>query len=224
MSIRMNIPINIPGKPGGNAGFTLIEIMVTMVVMSIGLLGLAGLQATALRSNSGATFQTHVVLYANEMAERIQANPDGVTANSFLNITSATIDCGALPNPYCEEYYDEGSGAVIAAESCNSTELAAFDINTWFCGIARATNDPGNRGAGITTQLSSASAAIVCTDSDAASGTPDADACSPNSTHTISINWRTLKEKGTDFTDSGECLNTGDDATDCQSLRLVIKP
>lgn len=87
------------------AGFTLIEILVTMVVMSIGFLGLAGLQATALRSNSGASFRTQAVVYTNDMAERIRANPTAVTNNNFLLANSpGNIDCTALPAQYCDSF------------------------------------------------------------------------------------------------------------------------
>jgi len=193
--------------------------MVTMVVMTIGLLGLAGLQATALRSNSSATFRTQAILYANDMAERIKANPTAVANNDF-DVSSATIDCSALPVPYCEGYYNEDSSEAVTAANCSASQLASFDINTWYCGIARSTGTPTNRGAGLSTQLPQTSATISCTDSDVT----DADLCSPNSTHTITVTWRTLKGRGTNFVDTGECLNDDDAATDCQSITLVIQP
>lgn len=216
-----------------HSGFTLVEIMVTMVVMTIGFLGLAGLQATALRSNSGATLRTQAVIYANDMAERIRANPAGVTSNQFLNIDSTVnINCGALP-PLCEEFFDQGFGVVTAATNCTPNQMAAFDINAWFCGGIRDGLNANIRGNGLwanplnpaTAILPMASATITCTDSDLVG---DIDPCSPNSVHTITVNWRTRKEQGSDFDALGggpaTCINAGDAATDCQSVSLVIQP
>ena len=220
-------------NPRNHQGFTLVEIMVTMVVMSIGFLGLAGLQATALRSNSGANLRTQAVLYANDMAERIRANPAGVTTNQFLNVDStANINCGALPLTLCEEFFDEGLGVVTPAQNCNANDMAAFDINTWFCGNIRDGLNANVRGNGLWANplnptasiLPMASATITCTDSDPVG---DVDPCSPNSVHTITVNWRTRKEQGVDFDaldGPGACINAGDAATDCQSISLVIQP
>lgn len=208
-----------------HSGFTLIEIMVTIVVMSIGFLGLAGLQATALRSNSGATLRTQAVLYANDMAERIRANPVAVTNNQFLNIDStANINCAALPPTLCEEFFDEGLNVVTPATNCISNDMAAFDINTWFCGGIRDGFNANTRADGVNAQLPMASATISCTDSDPVG---DIDPCSPNSVHTITVNWRTRKEGQSDFDaleGAGACINAGDAATDCQSVSLVIQP
>lgn len=217
---------------GHQSGFTLVEILVTMIVMTIGFLGLAGLQATALRSNSGATLQTQAVIYINDMAERIRANPLGVADtvipvpnHQFAAVDSTVnINCNALPAPYCEEYWDEGTNAVVPAQNCNSAQLAAFDINTWFCGGARDPADPTNRGPGINNQLGTqASVSITCNDNNAA----DADPCSPSSPHTIAINWRTRKADGSDFDaleGLGNCRDAGDATTDCQSIALAIQP
>jgi len=236
--------MNIPTKQRALFGFTLVEVLVTMVVMSIGLLGLAGLQATSLRSNSGANFRTQAILYANDMAERIRANPAAVADDTvpvpnhqFLNVNSTAINCGAaLPVPYCEEFWDEGTNAIVPAATCNPAQLAAYDINTWICGGARDAGDPSVRGPGLNSplfinqllngQLPQAAASIICNDNNGA----DADPCSPSSPHTITVSWRTIKESGSNFDEDvdgdgiDDCLNVGDASTDCHMVSLVIQP
>ncbi|HHJ80721.1 MAG TPA: type IV pilus modification protein PilV [Candidatus Tenderia electrophaga] len=59
------------------AGFSLIEVLITMVVLSIGLLGVAGMQASGLRNNHAAYTKTQATNLAMDMAERIRANPQG---------------------------------------------------------------------------------------------------------------------------------------------------
>ena len=72
------------------AGFSLIEVLVTMVVLSIGLLGVAGMQASGLRNNHAVYTKTQATNLAMDMAERIRANPKG-RANYVGFDTSGTI-------------------------------------------------------------------------------------------------------------------------------------
>lgn len=79
-----------------SAGFTLLEVMIALVIFSIGLLGLAGLQAGGLRSNYTAELRTIAMIQAQDMAERILANPQGVDANAYDNLAAAIpgqVDC-----------------------------------------------------------------------------------------------------------------------------------
>lgn len=61
-------------RPGVSAGFTLIEILVTVIVLSIGLLGLAGLQATSLKFNSTAYQRSQATSLAYDIIDRMRAN------------------------------------------------------------------------------------------------------------------------------------------------------
>jgi len=63
--------------PSGQAGFSLIEVMVTLVVLGIGMLGLAALQITGMRVNDGALIRTRAVIAAADLADRIRAQPAG---------------------------------------------------------------------------------------------------------------------------------------------------
>ena len=162
------------------AGFTLIEVLVTMIVLSVGLLGTAALQITGIRSATGATSRTQATLLADDIVERMRANVTAVdTPNAFAAVDSAAIDCTALPNPYCAEHND-GSGTV-AAQTCTTTEMAAYDINVWFCGI----NSGGTRRGGVVNSLPAATASITCVDKD----TSDTDVCTNRSSHNITIGW-----------------------------------
>ncbi len=104
---------NSPARRSG--GFTLIEIMVSVTVLSIGLLGLAGLQATALRNNQSAFMRTQASLLAYDLADRMRANPDAVTAGAYSSETttaSATSDCSTTTG-------------------CSTTAMAANDLYEW---------------------------------------------------------------------------------------------
>lgn len=185
--------MNIMNEQQHTRGFTLIELLVAVVILSVGLLGLAGMQITGLRSVNNAHSYTQATLAVNDIVERIRANPVATNNNAFMAVDSAlNIDCTAMPNPYCSEYYDGSS--VVAAQACTPADMAAYDINVWFCG---ENIGGGNRAGALSTAFPQAALTITCNDqnppndpADPSAGTyDDGDACTYGSTHTISLNW-----------------------------------
>ncbi len=176
----------------------------TIVVLSIGLLGMAALQMTGLRSVNSASHRTQATLLLNDITERIRANPTAVDNNAFMSVDSAaTINCGAFPDPYCGEYHD--GSAVVNAASCTSTEMATYDLNVWFCGV----NSGGARAGGTQTILPTATATIICNDTDLI----DADLCTNGSPHTLSLSWTELNPN-----------RTSADDTVTQTIAITIQP
>ncbi len=57
---------------GPNAGFTLVESMLTLAIMAVGLLALAGLQITALRGNALSRSMTTAVSIAEQRLEQLK--------------------------------------------------------------------------------------------------------------------------------------------------------
>ncbi len=90
-----------------NAGFTLVESMLTLAIMSMGLLALAGLQITALRGNALSRRMTTAVSIAEQRLEQlkntsytnIQAEAaTQVTASNLHFTRQVTVTTGPLPN------------------------------------------------------------------------------------------------------------------------------
>ncbi len=90
-----------------NAGFTLVESMLTLAIMSMGLLALAGLQITALRGNALSRRMTTAVSLAEQRLEQlkntsytnIQAEAATLVTASNLQFTrQVTVTNGPLPN------------------------------------------------------------------------------------------------------------------------------
>ncbi len=93
-----------------SAGFTLIEVLVTMVVLSIGLLGLAMMQTVSLKYNHNAQLRTQATAFAYDILDRMRVNRN--QANAYTS---------ELPNP---------------APTCNHAlsptgDLAARDLAQW---------------------------------------------------------------------------------------------
>lgn len=167
----------------------MVEVLVTLVILSTGLLSMATLQITGLRSTNSSTYRTQATLIASDIAERMRTNPAAIRNNNFMDVDSSTnIDCNVLPVPYCEEFYNASTSAVTPAQVCTSDEMAAFDINVWFCGQAISSAGTGIRAGGVQKLLPSALATIMCTDTNPG-GVADADLCTNRSPHIISITW-----------------------------------
>jgi type IV pilus assembly protein PilV len=200
-------------------GFTLIELLIAVVILSVGLLGLAGMQITGLRSVNSSSSYTQATLAVNDLVERIRANPVASDNNAFLLVESPAIspntnstdpnlvliNCAAMPNPYCSEYYDGTN--VVTATSCTPDQMAAYDINTWFCGE----NNGAGRTGSLSSQFPQAEVRITCNDID----NTDADACTYGSRHTVSLSWRELDPNR----DSGN-----PNATINRNITLTIQP
>lgn len=173
-------------------GLTLLEVLVTLSVVSIGLLSMASLQLTGIRSVNSSSFRTQASIMVNDLVERMRANPTAVNDNLFRNVNSTNLNCNTLPAAYCSEYYSGTSDGLIAAASCNTTELATYDLNVWFCGES----NNGARADGVRDILPSAQLTITCDDTNPPSGA-DADVCTNRSPHSISLRWTEINPHAT---------------------------
>jgi type IV pilus assembly protein PilV len=81
-----------------DAGFSLIEVLVTVVLLAIGLLGLAALQAHATLTSIEAYQRTQALLLVHDMIERIRANkPDALRYIGANYGAGAVVACAAQP-------------------------------------------------------------------------------------------------------------------------------
>jgi type IV pilus modification protein PilV len=107
-------------------GVTLLENMVALLVISVGLLGFAGMQAFTLHGGASTTYRQLAMQQAQDMADRIRANPA-----AYYTLDAVT---GLYPNRY---HGVKASAAPTApptdcrTKSCTASEFAAFDIYEW---------------------------------------------------------------------------------------------
>lgn len=98
-----------------SAGFTLIEVLITIFVAGIGLLAVAGLQAMAKKFNYDAAQRTSASTLAQSLVESLRGNPgalDGyLTADA--STVAASVNCGS------------------SSARCTPGELAAYDLWRW---------------------------------------------------------------------------------------------
>jgi len=107
--------MNQHAQAGRSAGFTLIEVLVTIFVTAVGLLTIAGLQAASKKVNYEATQRTTATALAQDMVERIRANAQAKTSYLVSDATAAT----------------SGTNCAAANAVCSSSVLAAYDVYQW---------------------------------------------------------------------------------------------
>lgn len=118
-------------------GLTMIEVLVALVILSVGVLGVAGLQGIAKRANHQALQRTLATHLADEIIERIRANPS--SAASYHTGTAAPLGGGTItaePTPDCRD------------NTCLPAQLATHDLWLWEQAIdgAAITVDDSNAG------------------------------------------------------------------------------
>ncbi|RMD78760.1 MAG: type IV pilus modification protein PilV [Gammaproteobacteria bacterium] len=94
-------------------GTSLMEVLVTVVVLSVGLLGLAGLQAGSQRNAHHAYLRGQAVALAYDILDRMRANPAGVQAGAYDQISGPVSDPGCIQ------------------AGCTPAQLAQHDAYQW---------------------------------------------------------------------------------------------
>ena len=103
-------------------GYSLIELLVAILVIGLGVLGAAGLQLASSKNTRIALEGTTAVILAQDMAERLRANPQGAYAG---------VADGSAPPGFVD----------CLAANCTPTELASFDVTVWKCSLGRWLDD-----------------------------------------------------------------------------------
>ncbi len=150
------------------AGFTLLEVMIAILILSFGLLGIAGLQIRSVKVNQGSVYRSVAALRANEIADRMRANPAGYIAGNYFTYLSSTALPVAGDDPGCAVEHPGISGLVAhthtVSSDCSADNLAKDDAYIWR--VMNAGTLPSGSG-------------IVCraTDAHTTTGTPASTDC-----------------------------------------------
>ncbi|MBF0145463.1 MAG: type IV pilus modification protein PilV [Magnetococcales bacterium] len=100
---------------GWTAGFSLLEVLITLVVVSIGLLGLAKLQLNAIKFVYSSHLRSQALFLSRDIFERMRANRtlalSGAYATAFDVTVGAVTDC--------------------VASACTPAQMVTYDLAQW---------------------------------------------------------------------------------------------
>lgn len=97
--------------PARQAGFTLLEGLITMLVIAFAMLGAAQLQAYSMKVNQGSQFRSQAVILGMDLLERVEANNEGAIAGAYA-VTLPT----AISSPGCDQ------------NPCSAAQMATYDL------------------------------------------------------------------------------------------------
>ncbi len=115
-------------------GFSLVEVLVAMLVVAMGILALAGLLQASVRYSKMSELRSTATLLANDIADRLRANPIGAK----LGADGYDLTAKAFPTALAATH----AGCTRAAP-CDPAELARADLTAWTARL-RATLPKGS--------------------------------------------------------------------------------
>lgn len=101
------------------AGFSLIEVLVTILIVSFGLLGIAGMLFASINAGQVAMNRSSAVSLANEMADRVRSNWQAVKLGSFNAVTTSAQSGASSCSTTC------------MTAVCSPSDQATLDVCLW---------------------------------------------------------------------------------------------
>ncbi len=104
------------------AGFSMIEVLISLVLIAVAMFGHAGLQLNAMKFAKSGASRMQAAFLSNELAERMEANKAGSVGGNYVvaNVTSTPST----------------SATDCATTACNASALAAYDLAEWTARVA----------------------------------------------------------------------------------------
>lgn len=129
--------MNPPRFIRSHAGFSLLEVVVTMAILAVGLLGLAGLQLRALNAEAESFSRGQAVTLATEMADRMYANMTELKTSTSASTGYNQQDASSVKVVFGTNYNNDcitvtNSTAALQASCCAAkATIAARDLCEW---------------------------------------------------------------------------------------------
>ncbi|PKM30517.1 MAG: type IV pilus modification protein PilV [Gammaproteobacteria bacterium HGW-Gammaproteobacteria-11] len=138
------------------AGFSLLEVLITLLLVTVGLLGMVAMQGRSIAYTTDSLHRTQAAILANELIEIIRATPSSVVEdeNASLYFTgtlptpAAGQECLELPDSELMDRQIECWGDKVR-RLLPGTEDAAVSSQFYVC----LTDTPGNCGTGTALEI-----------------------------------------------------------------------
>ncbi len=116
----------------GAAGFTLIEVLITLLVVSVGMLGLAKLEAAAVSESKVSRVRSLMSFQAESLASLMRANRAfWATTTSPLPGFTITADGTLTPPTAASIPPADASCKTAPSAPCSAAVLANLDLTNW---------------------------------------------------------------------------------------------
>jgi type IV pilus assembly protein PilV len=109
------------------AGFTLVELLVTMLIVSVGILGIVKLEAAGVSESQVSRVRSLMTYQAESLASSMRANRGYWASTTAAFSTWTSVATGTQSYPISGNAGD----ATCMANTCSSTEMAYADWVSW---------------------------------------------------------------------------------------------
>jgi len=106
--------VQISIKNQNQAGFTLLEILVTSIILAIGLLGIASLQNSSIKLSYDSYIRTQASILSYDLMDRVRANPTATPTQCIS--TTATCDSTDILDSDLADWYDQATAIFPVGE------------------------------------------------------------------------------------------------------------
>lgn len=165
---------NTAGRRSRQAGFSMLEVLISVFVVAIGLLGIAALQFMSKRSNFEAVQRTTATLLATDITERLRANRSQLL--NYAGDASAPITPLGGPTPTRTQ-----PATLCTTSACGPYDLSQYDLWEWETQLNGLSDEDTASGAGTGGLV----APTACITTDTAAGVVDR-----SGQYIVAIAWR----------------------------------
>lgn len=116
-----------------SAGFSLVEVLISIVVLSVALLGTAALTAASLKNTNGSYYRSLATILADDMLDRMRANIDRARDKKYNFTDAGSIVAGtSLEHFDCVEWLNAVQDALPGGTGTVDVEAgSATIVITW---------------------------------------------------------------------------------------------
>lgn len=111
------------------AGFTLVELLMTMVIVAVGILGIVKLEAAGVAESQVSRVRSLMTFQAESLASSMRANR-GYWADVTVAGPSFSVTAGSTTLSY-PTGLSAGTDAACKTAACSASQLAYADLTAW---------------------------------------------------------------------------------------------
>lgn len=109
------------------AGFTLVELLVTMLIVTVGILGILKMEAAGVSESQVSRVRSLMTYQAESLASSMRANRGYWASTTAAFTTWSSVATGTQTYPISGNAGD----ATCVANTCSSTQMAYADWVSW---------------------------------------------------------------------------------------------
>ena len=115
-------------------GFAMMEVLVTAIVFAIGVAGSGVLLLKTVQGTQDNAQRSQGMWIVQDLVGRMRSNANGAKSGDYIVEADKTYCSDNMPTSFCADHINS-SKTFVSASSCDTTQMARFDIWLSLCGF-----------------------------------------------------------------------------------------